>query len=156
ATFDTRYRANGVSLVSHIPTNLPGVWADPERLGQVLTNLLDNALRHTHHEDHVVVAAHAINEAVVVTVSDTGDGVAPEHLIRLFDGFYRVDGARDREHGGAGIGLAIAKALVEAHGGQIHAHSDGIGSGCTFTFTVPRRCPPTVLSTASRAELDGT
>jgi two-component system sensor histidine kinase BaeS len=72
--------------------------------------------------------------------------VAPEHLPRLFDRFYRADAARDRQHGGAGIGLSIAKALVEAHDGQIEAHSEGHGTGSTFSVTLPlRRRPPVAL-----------
>ena len=69
--------------------------------------------------------------------ADDGDGVAPEHLSRLFDRFYRFDAARDRLHGGAGIGLSIAKALVEAHGGHIDGHSDGRGTGCRFRVVLP-------------------
>jgi two-component system, OmpR family, sensor histidine kinase BaeS len=139
AAMDPRYRAKGVTLESELPANLPAVWADPDRLGQVLTNLLDNALRHTHHGDSVVVTAGATDEGITVAVSDTGDGIPPEHLSRLFDRFYRVDAARDRGHGGAGIGLAIAKAFVEAHGGSITANSGGPGAGSTFTFSLPRR-----------------
>jgi two-component system sensor histidine kinase BaeS len=134
---DPRYRAKGVTLVSKVSTKLPAVWADPDRLGQVLTNLLDNALRHTHHGDSVVVTASATDRGLTVAVSDTGDGIPPEHLTRLFDRFYRVDAARDREHGGAGIGLAIAKAFVEAHSGSIKAASAGSGAGSTFTFSLP-------------------
>src|SRR6476619_6121960 len=70
-------------------------------------------------------------------LSDTGAGVAPEHLPRLFDRFHRADAARDRQHGAAGIGLSIAKALVEAHDGQIEAHSGGHGTGSTFSVTLP-------------------
>jgi signal transduction histidine kinase len=136
---DPRYRAKGVILESTLPTNLPALWADPVRLGQVLTNLLDNALRHTPPGGSVVISARATDDDVIVVVSDTGDGIPPEHLTRLFDRFYRVDAARDRGHGGAGIGLAIAKALVEGHGGGITAASDGPGAGSTFTLTLPRR-----------------
>lgn len=139
AAMDPRYHAKGVTLTADVPTNVPAVWADPDRLGQVLTNLLDNALRHTHPGDSVVVTAAATEQSVTVAVSDTGDGIPPEHLTRLFDRFYRVDAARDRKHGGAGIGLAIAKAFIEAHGGSIKAESAGPGAGSTFTFSVPHR-----------------
>lgn len=146
AAMEPRYRAKGVTLESRLPAKLPTVWADPDRLGQVLTILLDNALRHTHDGDSVVVTATASKDDVTVVVSDTGDGIPQEHLARLFDRFYRVDAARDRKHGGAGIGLAIAKAFVDAHGGGIRADSDGPGAGSTFTFSVrqspaPRREP---------------
>jgi two-component system, OmpR family, sensor histidine kinase BaeS len=137
AAFANRYRAKAVGLVSHVPNDLPKIWADPERLGQVLGNLLDNALRHSAPDGHVDIAAAATRDVLTITVSDTGDGVAAEHLPYLFERFYRVDAARDRVHGGAGIGLAIAKALVEAHQGQIAVHSDGPGTGTVFTITLP-------------------
>jgi signal transduction histidine kinase len=75
---------------------------------------------------------------VVLSVADTGEGIPTEHLAHVFERFYRVDAARDREHGGSGIGLAIAKALVEAHGGQLTATSPGTGQGSTFRIILPR------------------
>jgi signal transduction histidine kinase len=126
-----------VDLTSRIADDLPTVWADPERLGQVLGNLLDNALRHTGPGGRVSVTVTAADDELAIAISDTGVGVAREHLPRLFDRFYRADAARDRQHGGAGIGLSIAKALVEAHGGQIEAQSDGHGTGSTFSITLP-------------------
>ncbi|CAN5358839.1 HAMP domain-containing sensor histidine kinase [soil metagenome] len=149
AALEPRYRAKGVTLTSTASANLPAVWADPDRLGQVLTNLLDNALRHSHHGDAVTVGTAVTDDDVIFTVSDTGDGIPPEHLPRLFDRFYRVDGARDREHGGAGIGLAIAKALVDAHGGSIRADSGGLGSGSTFTVRLSRHLPRGATSPGS-------
>jgi two-component system, OmpR family, sensor histidine kinase BaeS len=137
AAVENRYSAKVVRLTSRVPNDLPNIRADPERLGQVLGNLLDNALRHSRPQGHVDVAATAADNALTITVSDTGDGVAAEHLPYLFERFYRVDVARDRAHGGAGIGLSIAKALVEAHGGQIAVHSDGPGAGTAFTITLP-------------------
>ncbi|HEY7090027.1 MAG TPA: ATP-binding protein, partial [Tepidisphaeraceae bacterium] len=137
--FAPRYDAEGVALVAQIPADLPALWADPERLGQVFGNLLDNALRHTRAGGQVKVAAFQADEELVIAISDTGDGVAAEHLPRLFDRFYRVDAARDRQHGGAGIGLSIAKALVEAHSGRIDAHSQGRDRGCTFRIALPSR-----------------
>jgi two-component system, OmpR family, sensor histidine kinase BaeS len=136
-TVANSYRTKSVGLTSHVPNDLPKIWADPERLGQVLGNFLDNALRHTPPHGHVDVAASAAHNELTITVSDTGDGIAAEHLPYLFERFYRVDAARDRAHGGAGIGLSIAKALVEAHQGQIAVHSDGPGTGTTFTITLP-------------------
>lgn len=139
ASFEPQYRAKGVGLDSEIHPGLPSVVGDPERIGQVLTNLLNNALRHTHGGDRVRIGARAAGAAVEVSVSDTGDGIPAEHLGRVFERFYRVDTARDRGHGGAGIGLAIAKAFVEAQGGRIVATSAGAGRGSTFTFTIPVR-----------------
>ncbi|WP_172650864.1 sensor histidine kinase [Rhodococcus opacus] len=134
-----RYAAKEVALTSRVPAHLPRLWADPQRLGQVLGNLLDNALRHTPGGGRVEVTAGQRHELLVIEVTDTGDGIAAEHLPHLFERFYRVDAARDREHGGAGIGLAIAKALVEAQRGHITARSDGPGTGSTFTITLPLR-----------------
>ncbi|MFD7012490.1 sensor histidine kinase [Rhodococcus jostii] len=134
-----RYAAKEVALASRVPAHLPRLWADPERLGQVLGNLLDNALRHTPGGGRVEVTAGQRSELLAIEVTDTGDGIAAEHLPHLFERFYRVDAARDRAHGGAGIGLAIAKALVEAHGGHITASSAGPGTGSTFTITLPLR-----------------
>ncbi|MCZ4586080.1 ATP-binding protein (plasmid) [Rhodococcus opacus] len=134
-----RYAAKEVALNSRVPARLPRLWADPERLGQVLGNLLDNALRHTPGGGRVEVTAGQRHELLVIEVTDTGDGIASEHLPHLFERFYRVDAARDRAHGGAGIGLAIAKALVEAQRGHITARSDGAGTGSTFTITLPLR-----------------
>lgn len=137
AAFAPRFQSKGVSLTTDVASDLPALWADAERLGQVLDNLLDNALRHTDPGGQVIVTAARAGRGVTIAVADSGDGVAPEQLPRLFDRFYRTDTARDRQHGGAGIGLSIAKALVEAHGGHIEAHSQGPGTGCTVTLTVP-------------------
>ncbi|QBJ96014.1 HAMP domain-containing histidine kinase [Rhodococcus sp. ABRD24] len=134
-----RYTVKDVSLTAHVPSGLPLLWADPERLGQVLGNLLDNALRHTPPRGRVEVTAEQGPELVVIEVTDTGDGISADHLPHVFERFYRVDAARDRTHGGAGIGLAIAKALVEAQHGRIAARSDGPGTGSTFIITVPTR-----------------
>jgi two-component system sensor histidine kinase BaeS len=134
-----RYAAKGVTLTTHVDRDLPTVWADPHRLGQVLGNLLDNALRHTATGGRVDVAAAADRGNLMITVTDNGDGIVAEHLPHVFERFYRVDAARDREHGGAGIGLAIAKALVEGHRGRITANSHGPGTGTRFTITLPVR-----------------
>lgn len=137
ASVADRYQANEVTLTSHVAAGLPRLWADPQRLGQVLGNLLDNAVRHTPCHGQVDVAATADHHLLTITVTDTGEGIAAEHLPHLFERFYRVDAARDRAHGGAGIGLAIAKALVEAHHGGITASSHGPGTGATVTITLP-------------------
>jgi signal transduction histidine kinase len=137
-----RFAAKGVTLTSQTGEGMPRLWADQHRLAQVLTNLLDNALRHTQRGRRVdVVAARSDHDAVTITVSDDGDGIAAEHLPHIFERFYRADVARDRDHGGAGIGLAIAKALVQAHDGTIAASSRGPGTGTTFTVTLPAGAP---------------
>jgi two-component system sensor histidine kinase BaeS len=132
-----RYQAKNVALTSHIAADLPPLNADPQRLAQVLANLLDNALRHTPPSGRVEVAATADTTDLTIEVTDTGEGIAAKHLGHVFERFYRIDAARDREHGGAGIGLAIAKALVEAHGGHISACSRGPRAGTTFIITLP-------------------
>jgi signal transduction histidine kinase len=132
-----RFAAKGVTLQSHAGVDMPRLWADPDRLAQVLGNLLDNSLRHTPPGGQVEVAAIADNNQLTITVTDSGDGIAAEHLPHVFERFYRVDTARDRDHGGAGIGLAIAKALVEAQRGRLAVSSDGPGTGTTFTVTLP-------------------
>ena len=131
-----RYVAKGV----HLRTELADaglVRVDADRFGQVLGNLLDNALRHTPAGGTVILACRRIDRWVEYRVADTGHGVAAEHLPHLFDRFYRADTARDRDHGGSGIGLAIAKALVEAHGGGISVTSPGPGQGTTLTVRLP-------------------
>ncbi|WP_018599020.1 ATP-binding protein [Mycobacterium sp. 155] len=132
-----RFDAKGVTLHSDIGSALPHLWADPHRLGQVLGNLLDNALRHTPSGGYVQIAASATKNTVTLTVSDTGDGISAEHLPHVFERFYRTDTARDRDRGGSGIGLSIAKALVEAHHGRISVSSSGAGAGATFVVTLP-------------------
>lgn len=133
---DDRYTAKAVRLHTRLRTHEP-VLADPDRIGQVLTNLLDNALRHTPTGGVVTLGCDQVERWVQYTVADSGEGIPAEHLGHVFDRFFRVDTARDRAHGGSGIGLSIAKALVEAHGGGISVHSPGPGRGATFTVRLP-------------------
>jgi signal transduction histidine kinase len=127
----------GVEITSDVPADLPAAWADRERVHQVLFNLVDNAVRYTPAGGAVTVSAHRRNGSVEVEVHDTGVGIPAEHLPKLFERFYRVDTSRSRgDEGGTGIGLAIARSVVEAHGGHIHADSEP-GSGSTFTFELP-------------------
>jgi signal transduction histidine kinase len=125
-----------VRVQDRVPEDLPPVFGDPERLHQVLFNLLDNAVRFTPPGGEVVVSALRVDGRCEVSVADTGPGIAPEHLPRLFERFYRVDPARSRDDGGTGIGLAIARSVVEAHGGRIRAESE-LGRGSVFTFDLP-------------------
>jgi histidine kinase len=131
-----QYREKGVDLAIDLPSGLPLVFADEDRIGQVLTNLLGNALQYTPTGGRVRVSALQQDGEVQVSVSDTGIGIAGEHLPHLFTRFYRVDISRSRIQGGSGIGLTIARHLVEAHGGRIWAASPGIGKGSTFAFTL--------------------
>ena len=125
-----------VSLRNEVPDDLPALFADRERLHQVLFNLIDNAVRFTPGGGDVRVTAHRVNGSVQIAVTDTGAGIPAEHLPRLFERFYRADPARSRDDGGTGIGLAIARSVVEAHGGTIRAESEP-GRGSVFTFDVP-------------------
>ncbi len=112
------------------------VLADRDRILQVLTNLLDNAIKFTPDGGTVEVATAATPYEAMISVSDSGRGIPAEHLPRIFDRFYRIDRSRSREAGGTGLGLAIAKHIVEAHSGHITAASR-VGRGSTFTFTLP-------------------
>jgi two-component system, OmpR family, sensor histidine kinase BaeS len=136
---DEAYKAKGVRLVLDVATDMPALPIDPERMGQVLANLLDNALRHTPAGGTVAISAATSPRTggVELVVADSGEGIPAEHLAHVFERFYRVDTARDRVHGGSGIGLAIAKALVEAHGGQLTATSPGVGQGSKFRVLLP-------------------
>jgi histidine kinase len=122
---------------SHVSDQLQ-VLVDEDRIIQVLTNLLGNALAYTGNGGAVsVVTVKSVHE-VEISVKDSGIGIPVESLTHIFDRFYRVDKSRSRAAGGgSGIGLTIAKALVEAHGGRIWAKSDGEGQGSTFSFTLP-------------------
>jgi signal transduction histidine kinase len=132
----------GVRVADAVPKDIPPVFADRERVHQVLFNLLDNAVRFTPEGGRVTISASRHNGSVDVAVADTGPGIAPEDLPRVFERFYRVDESRSRDDGGTGIGLAIARSVVEAHGGRIWAESDP-GRGTTFTFELPA-APPQV------------
>ncbi|OFX13516.1 MAG: hypothetical protein A2V59_06315 [Armatimonadetes bacterium RBG_19FT_COMBO_69_19] len=137
ARLKPQFTERGVSIRVDVPEELPSVRADPDRIAQVLTNLLGNSLQHTPARGQVDVRARRTGEAVSIVVVDTGAGIAPEHLPHLFDRFYRVDRSRARTSGGSGIGLTIARHIVEGHGGSIRAESPGPGRGSTFTFTLP-------------------
>jgi len=103
----------------------------------VLTNLAGNALQYTPRGGSVTLNVEVVGSTAQFAVKDTGLGIPAEHLAHIFDRFYRVDKSRSRARGGSGIGLTIARHLVEAHGGQIWAQSDGAGRGSAFFFTLP-------------------
>lgn len=113
------------------------VAADPRRVGQVLDNLLANALRHTPPGGSVRLFARAVHDAVEIVVADTGDGMSTDQLPHVFERFYRGDTARDRERGGSGLGLTISRAIADAHRGSLVASSPGPGQGSTFTLALP-------------------
>jgi signal transduction histidine kinase len=128
--------AAGVNLRVSLPQDLPIVKVDPQRIGQVLRNLIDNGIAYTLPGGEVCVEARAGEEEVEVRVQDTGIGIADEDLPHIFERFYRADKSRSRTTGGAGLGLTIAKQLVEAHGGRIWVESTE-DEGSVFVFTLP-------------------
>jgi histidine kinase len=133
-----QFEAKQVRLTRSLPADLPPVLADEDRITQVLTNLLGNALAYTPTGGEVTVLAAKTGSEMLVSIRDTGFGIPAESLPHIFDRFYRVDKSRSRAAGGgSGIGLTIAKALVEAHGGHIRAESAGENQGTTFSFTLP-------------------
>jgi signal transduction histidine kinase len=121
-------------LVARVRPGLPKVLADRELILRVLTNLLDNAVKFTPKEGHITVSAERVGEEVRFAVSDTGHGIPPESIQRVFDRFVRLDDAKAIK--GTGLGLSFCRVAVEAHGGHIWAESE-LGHGATFYFTLP-------------------
>lgn len=134
--FSGEAKYKNVDFSVNIPVDLPDVYVDPDRIVQVLLNILGNALRYTKPGGKVTLSAVLDGNKVVFSVKDTGPGIAPEDLNNIFERFYRSDKSRARSGGGTGLGLAIAKGLVEAHGGKIWAESK-LNDGSIFYFTVP-------------------
>jgi signal transduction histidine kinase len=146
SVFDAAVALQGAKLRLETASGAPPgaflVDGDADRLAQVLDNLLDNARRHAPQGSTIVVELRADGAEVSCAVRDQGPGVPPEHLPFIFERFYRVDAARDRAAGGAGLGLAIARALVEAHGGRIRAENGpGEGARLTFCLSAARQLP---------------
>ena len=133
------FEEKGVGLDTRAAGELWPVLADADRVVQVLTSLLDNALRHTPPGGRVTVEVRSGAGVVAFGVEDTGEGIPAEHLGRVFERFYRADKSRSRSgpSGGSGVGLSISKALVEAMGGEIRAESQGAGCGTALRFTLP-------------------
>ena len=136
-TMQVNYSAKQVALNLKTGQMPLLVMADDDRLDQVMINLLSNALRSTPNGGEVLVQVENVGNVAHISVADTGIGIAPEHLEKVFSRFYRVDHSRSRQAGGSGIGLTVAKKLVEAMGGRIWAESAGEGQGATFRFTLP-------------------
>ncbi len=129
--------AKRINLHSNLPADLPPLQADEDRITQVLVNLVANAIQYTPEGGDVTISATRQADEVYISVKDSGIGIPPEHLANLFTRFYRVDKSRSRNTGGgSGIGLTIARHLIEAHNGRIWAESMGEGQGSTFTFSL--------------------
>ncbi len=127
-----------VSLVLDLPAETElNVFGDKERLRQVMVNLIENAIKYSEPKDSVTVQCRSGKDDVTISVKDTGIGIAPQHISRIFERFYRVDKDRSRDVGGSGLGLAIVKHIIEAHNQTIRVESQ-VGIGTTFTFSVSR------------------
>lgn len=126
-----------IAISNELPASLPAVYADGDRVTEILLNLLDNALRHTPQGGAIEIAGMVEGRFVRVSISDSGPGIAPENRERIFERFYRLDASRSSATGGSGLGLAIVRTLVEAHGGVIGVE-ERPGGGTRFSFTLPR------------------
>jgi len=138
-------RAHDLALICELSGNDVPIEADPDRLHQVVLILLDNAIAHTPPGGRITVAVSRQGGEARLEVRDTGEGIPPEALTRIFDRFYRADRSRSRAEGGAGLGLAIAKVLIESHGGKI-ALGSTVGEGTTVTVTLPLVDQPPTLA----------
>jgi len=132
--------AKVLTIEAKLPEGQAIAEVDPERIGQVLRNLLSNAITHTSVGGRITVDLKDKDDELHIGVADTGDGIPPEDLPYVFERFYRADPSRVRATGGAGLGLTIARRLVEAHGGTIGVESE-VGKGSRFTFTLPKKAP---------------
>lgn len=138
ALYRFQTQAKRLTLDLDLPASLPDLEVDPGRITQVLTNILDNAVRHTPAGGRITLAASRTPDGVALSVRDSGPGLPAADLERIFDRFYRADESRVRHEGGSGLGLAIAKSIVLAHGGQIRAESEA-GKGLEVIITLPAK-----------------
>jgi len=125
-----------VELINHTSDDLPTILADPWRLEQVVTNLVDNAIKFTPAQGRISIDAVDLGDFIQVSVADTGIGVPPEQQERIFDRFYQVDGGVNRQYKGTGLGLTICRHIVEHHRGRIWVEGAADGPGAIFRFTI--------------------
>jgi len=137
---DMTHRTREHRFLIDFPSEFPIVDADPHRVEQVLRNLMDNAIKYSPEGGLVVIRGEARQDEIVISVADQGVGIAPEHLNRLFEKFFRVESGLGRHVVGSGLGLPIARTIVESHGGRIWAESQ-VGEGSTLHFTLPLKGP---------------
>jgi len=133
---ERQFEEKGVAIELELDDDLPQITIDPDRIGQVLLNVIGNSLQYTTPGGTVTISAEKNDQHVHLSIKDTGIGIAKDDLPRVFTRFFRVDKSRSRVGGGSGIGLTISKHLVEAHGGSITAESDGLGKGSIFTISL--------------------
>jgi signal transduction histidine kinase len=147
------FRATGRTGSYRLNVNLTPGWVDgdPTRLEQIASNLIDNALKYTPAGGNIDISLATVNEEVVLTVSDSGVGIAPDLLPHVFDVFVQGTISLDRSQGGLGIGLSLVRRLVELHGGNVSAYSDGTSSGSSFVIRLPRVEAAAATSSASRS-----
>lgn len=136
--YQVQAQRKNIAFALDIAPNLPAIEVDPGRITQVLTNILDNALRHTHENGQIVLGARQAGDRIELSVQDSGPGLKSEDMDRIFERFYRTDAARQREDGGSGLGLAIARSIVQAHGGQVSAESEP-GKGLKILISLPKK-----------------
>jgi two-component system CheB/CheR fusion protein len=142
--------AKGIALESSVPESECVVLGDPARLQQVIWNLLSNAIKFTPAHGSVRLSVRMSETLVTIEVTDTGIGIPAEFLPRLFERFWQADSTSTRVQGGLGLGLALARHIVEIHGGQIHAMSPGEAMGSTFVVQLPVRPPTDLILDAAR------
>jgi PAS domain S-box-containing protein len=140
--------SKGVQLIADLAPHVPQLAGDADRLQQVVWNLLSNAVKFTDAGGQVTVELRAADEVIRLTVTDTGDGIAPAFLPAVFERFKQADPSSSRRHGGLGIGLALVKDLVELHGGTVKVDSGGAGMGTTFSVLLPSRAETGVVKPA--------
>jgi two-component system, OmpR family, sensor histidine kinase BaeS len=138
ALYQYQAQKKNITFELETATDLPLIEADPGRMTQVLTNILDNAVRHTPEGGRITLAAREVEDMVELSVQDSGPGLNVDAVDRIFERLYRADPSRFREDGGSGLGLAIAKSIVQAHGGQISAESEP-GSGLKIKIRLPKK-----------------
>jgi len=135
-------RAKQITISKQVPDGLPAIDGDPKRLHQVLSSVVANAIQFTPDQGDVEIRAASTGDVVEITVRDSGAGIPADFLPHVFDRFRQADSRATRRHGGLGLGLAIARHVLEQHKGEIHAHSDGPGRGTTMTISLPARTQP--------------
>lgn len=136
STFSREIKSKEI-VFEFVPKNVDPIFADRIALRQILSNLLENAIKYSNQKSTIILQAESDTQSTRFEIEDNGPGISPEHLPRIFERFYRTDSSRSRELGGTGLGLSIVKHLVQLHGGEISAESQ-LGKGSKFVFTIPQ------------------